>query len=95
MPFLTTAIVNISVNGDKYITMDIIKIDVPAFIRLIELAREDVKNDADLHDLAEIVTRISQKEVVTMKHYKQIVNFMKTQGNEDELAQIRKLGGMT
>jgi len=75
--------------------MDIIKIDVPAFIRLIELAREDVKNDADLHDLAEIVTRISQKEVVTMKHYKQIVNFMKTQGNEDELAQIRKLGGMT
>lgn len=95
MPFLTTAIVNISVNGDKYFTMDIIKIDVPAFIRLIELAREDVKNDADLHDLAEIVTRISQKEVVTMKHYKQIVNFMKTQGNEDELAQIRKLGGMT
>ena len=95
MPFLTTAIDNISVNGDKYITMDIIKIDVPAFIRLIELAREDVKNDADLHDLAEIVTRISQKEVVTMKHYKQIVNFMKTQGNEDELAQIRKLGGMT
>lgn len=95
MPFFTTAIDNISVNGDKYITMDIIKIDVPAFIRLIELAREDVKNDADLHDLAEIVTRISQKEVVTMKHYKQIVNFMKTQGNEDELAQIRKLGGMT
>lgn len=95
MPFFTTAIDNISVNDDKYITMDIIKIDVPAFIRLIELAREDVKNDADLHDLAEIVTRISQKEVVTMKHYKQIVNFMKTQGNEDELAQIRKLGGMT
>lgn len=95
MPFFTTAIDNISVNDDKYFTMDIIKIDVPAFIRLIELAREDVKNDADLHDLAEIVTRISQKEVVTMKHYKQIVNFMKTQGNEDELAQIRKLGGMT
>ena len=72
--------------------MDIIKLDVPTFLRLVELAREEVKNDTDLHDLAEIVTRISQKEVVTMKHYKEIVNFMKTQGT-DELAQIRKLGG--
>jgi hypothetical protein len=74
--------------------MDIIKINVPAFIRLIELAREDVKNDADLHDLAEIVTKISQKEVVTMDHYNDIVKFMKTQGNTDELSQIRKLGGI-
>jgi hypothetical protein len=74
-------------------TMDIIKIDVPTFIRLIELAREDIKNDPDLHDMAEIVTRISQKETVTMKHYKDIVNFIKSQGNTDELDQIRKLGG--
>jgi hypothetical protein len=74
--------------------MDTIKINVPAFIRLIELAREEVKNDADLHDMAEIVTKISQKEgVVTMDHYKTIVNYMKTQGTEDELEQIRKLGG--
>jgi hypothetical protein len=72
--------------------MDIIKLDVPTFLRLVELAREEVKNDTDLHDLAEIVTRISQKEVVTMKHYKEIIDFMKTQGT-DELAQIRKLGG--
>jgi ferritin len=74
--------------------MDIIKINVPAFIRLIELAREEVKNDADLHDLAEIVTKISQEEVVTMDHYQTIVKYMKTQGTTDELAQIRKLGGM-
>ena len=73
--------------------MDTIKINVPAFIRLIELAREEVKNDADLHDLAEIVTKISQQEVVTMDHYQTIVKYMKTQGNTDELAQIRKLGG--
>jgi hypothetical protein len=73
--------------------MDIIKLDVPTFLRLVELAREEVKNDTDLHDLAEIVTRISQKEVVTMKHYKEIIDFMKTQGT-DELAQIRKLGGL-
>jgi hypothetical protein len=74
--------------------MDIIRIDVPTFLRLIELAREDIKNDPDLHDMAEIVTKISKDETVTMKHYKTIVNFMKTQGNTDELDQIRKLGGM-
>jgi len=75
-------------------TMDIIKLNVPAFIRLIELAREEVKNDADLHDMAEIVTKITSKEgVVTMDHYNTIVKYMKTRGTEDELAQIRKLGG--
>ncbi len=74
--------------------MDIIKLNVPAFIRLIELAREEVKNDADLHDMAEIVTKISKaKGVVTMDDYNDIVNYMKTQGQTDELAQIRKLGG--
>lgn len=74
--------------------MDTIKINVPAFIRLIELAREEVKNDADLHDMAEIVVKLSQKEgVVTMDHYNTIVRYMKTQGTEDELDQIRKLGG--
>ena len=31
--------------------MDIIKVDVPTFLRLLELAREDVKQDADLHDI--------------------------------------------
>jgi hypothetical protein len=73
--------------------MDIIKIDVPTFLRLLELAREEIRNDADLHDMAEIVTRLSKKNVITMDDYKTIVNFIKSQGTEDELAQIRKLGG--
>ncbi len=34
---------------------DIVKLDVPLFIRLLELAREEIKDDADIHDLAEIV----------------------------------------
>jgi hypothetical protein len=73
--------------------MDIIKIDVPTFLRLLELAREEIRNDADLHDMAEIVTRLSKKNVITMDDYRTIVNFIKSQGTEDELAQIRKLGG--
>jgi hypothetical protein len=73
--------------------MDTIRIDVPTFLRLLELAREDIRDDADLHDIAEIVTRLSKRDVITMKDYKTIVNFMKTQGTEDELDQIRRLGG--
>jgi len=74
--------------------MDIIKLDVPTFIRLLELAREDIKQDADLHDIGEIVTKLSKKGVVTMDDYNEIVAFMKKQGSEDELAAIRRLGGV-
>lgn len=66
--------------------MDIIKLDVPTFLRLLELAREDVKNDADLHDVAEIVTKMSKQGPVTMQNYDTIVSFMQKQGetaNED------------
>lgn len=60
--------------------MDIVKLDVPLFIRLLELAREDVKQDADLHDLAEAVIQLSQHGPVTMAHYDKIVAFMNKQG---------------
>jgi hypothetical protein len=61
--------------------MDIVKLDVPLFIRLLELAREDVKQDADLHDVAEAVIKLSQQGVVTMADYDQIVGFMQKQGD--------------
>jgi hypothetical protein len=62
--------------------MDIIKVDVPTFLRLLELAREDVKQDTDLHDIAEIVTRMSQDRPVTMADYSDIVAFMQKQGGQ-------------
>lgn len=74
--------------------MDIIKIDVPLFIRLLELAREDVKQDADLHDVAQKVIELSQHKIVTMSDYNDIVGFMKDQGSTDELDRIRTLGGL-
>ena len=75
---------------------DIVKLDVPLFIRLLELAREDVKEDADLHDVAEAVIKLSQDGVATMADYDSIVAFMKQQGGGDnaELERIRKLGGL-
>jgi hypothetical protein len=74
--------------------MDIVKVDVPTFLRLLELAREDVKQDADLHDVAQKVVELSKDRVVTMADYNEIVEFMKKQGSEDELATIRRLGGL-
>jgi hypothetical protein len=74
--------------------MDIIKLDVPLFIRLLELAREEIKDDADIHDVAEIVTKLSQQGVVSMEQYNKIVSFMSKQGDDSELERIRKLSGM-
>jgi len=75
---------------------DVVKLDVPLFIRLLELAREDVKQDADLHDVAEAVIKLSQEGVATMADYDQIVSFMQKQGDPatDEITRIKQLGGM-
>ena len=63
---------------------DIVQLDVPLFIRLLELAREDVKQDADLHDVAEAVIKLSQQGPVTMADYDSIVGFMQKQGKPAE-----------
>jgi hypothetical protein len=74
--------------------MDIIKVDVPTFLRLLELAREEIKQDTDLHDVAEKVAELSRDHVVTMADYNNIIEFMKQQGSTDELDRIRTLGGL-
>jgi hypothetical protein len=75
---------------------DIVKLDVPLFIRLLELAREDVKQDADLHDVAEAVIQLSQEGAATMADYDSIVSFMQKQGASatEEITRIKQLGGM-
>lgn len=72
---------------------DVVRIDVPTFLRLLELAREDIEHDPDLHFIAQKVTELSQDNVVTMRDYQNIIKFMKNKG-EDELATIKRLGGM-
>jgi len=61
---------------------DVIKVDVPTFIRLLELAREDIDNDPDLHDLTEKMVELSHDGVVTMADYDDVVAFMQQQGND-------------
>ena len=64
---------------------DIIKVDVPLFIRLLEYAREDAKTDMDLHDVAENIIRLSETGgVLSMKDYNAIVG-----STEEDLAERR------
>jgi hypothetical protein len=72
---------------------DIIKIDVPLFIRLLEYAREDAKSDMDLHKVAENIIQLSSSGVVLgMQEYQMIV------GDHDELneefSRMQELAGL-
>lgn len=67
---------------------DIVQLDVPLFIRLLELAREEIKGDADIHDLAQRVIELSKSGPIDMAQYDELVSFMKKQGEpaEEEFA---------
>jgi hypothetical protein len=50
--------------------LDVIKMDIPLFIRMLEYAREDAKTDMDLHDVTErAINLASDGRVLTMKDY--------------------------
>ena len=62
---------------------DIVQLDVPLFIRLLELAREEIKDDADIHDLAQKVIELSKNGPIDMASYNELVSFMKQQGSKE------------
>lgn len=65
----------LKIKESPYNPQDVVKIDVPLLIRLLEYAREDAKTDMDLHDLAEkLIQKSSEPEkVLTMKDYDHLV----------------------
>lgn len=53
---------------------DVVHLDVPLFIRLLEFAREDAQADADLHFLADNAIRLSAEgQVLNMEHYNDLI----------------------
>lgn len=57
---------------------DVIKLDVPLLIRLLEYAREDAKTDMDLHNVTEMLIQLSEEgNTLTMDQYDQIVGDQK------------------
>ena len=58
--------------------IDTVTVDVPLLIRLLEYAREDAKTDMDLHNVADMLIKLSkQDEILTMDHYDAIVGDQK------------------
>jgi len=83
---------------------DIIKMNVPLFLRLLELVREEVKDDVPLHTLTEIAVRLSNDHVMSMDDYENILAYMNRDSEnfgsdndeaDEELETIKRLGGMT
>ena len=65
---------------------DIITVDVPLFIRLLEYAREDAQTDMDLHDVAEkIISLASSGKTLTMDDYSSIV------GTPEDIEEIKMM----
>lgn len=57
---------------------DIVKMDIPLLIRLLEYAREDAKTDMDLHNVTEKLIDFSKDgDVLTMDQYDAIVGEQK------------------
>jgi hypothetical protein len=53
---------------------DTVTFDIPLLIRVLELTREDIKSDIDLHRVVERLIQIRNKGVLTMADYRMIAN---------------------
>jgi len=54
---------------------DVVSMDIPLLIRLLEYAREDAQTDMDLHNVTEMLIKLSAEgDVLTMDNYDQIVS---------------------
>lgn len=61
---------------------DTVTVDIPLLIRLLELAREDIKSDMDLHRVVERLIDIRNKGILTMDDYNFIAHIKEEFVNE-------------
>lgn len=58
---------------------DVVKLNIPLLIRLFEFAREDAKNDQDLHWVAErLIAHSTSGKTLTMQDYKALTEYTPT-----------------
>lgn len=62
---------------------DTITMDIPLLIRILELVREDIKTDADLHRVVEKLIDIRNKGTLTMDDYDTVSNIKEQYVPED------------
>ena len=72
---------------------DTVTLDIPLLIRVLELAREDIKSDMDLHRVVEKLINIRNKGMLTMKDYNYIAKIheeVMPQITEEQLDEVAK-----
>lgn len=79
---------------DKTDQIDNVTFDIPLLTRILEFAREDIKDDAQLHDLITNILKLKDQGTLNMDHYDSIINFKQKDQNDIELESILKLAGM-
>lgn len=60
--------------GEETNPTDMITMDIPLFLRMLEYAKEDAKTDMDLHDVTErAIEAMKQHEQLSMDNYNELV----------------------
>ena len=63
---------------------DVIRVNVPAFLRIIELIREEIQDDVPLHRLTEILSRLSKTDTITMEDYEAVYQYTMQNSQQEE-----------
>jgi len=71
---------------------DTVTFDIPLLIRVLELTREKIKSDIDLHKMVERLIQIRRKGILTMNDYKLITRLREEY--KQELNQLMNEDGM-
>jgi hypothetical protein len=84
-------------NFKEYLTektnaKDTVTFDIPLLIRVLELTREKIKSDIDLHKMVERLINLRNKGVLTMNDYKLITRLREEY--KQELNQLMIEDGM-
>ena len=73
---------------------DVITLNIPLMIRMLELAREDVKDDMELHRITERLIDIRDKGVLTMDDYNFIAGLKEELEIDDEMINELRISTM-
>jgi hypothetical protein len=81
---------------------DTVTMDIPLLMRVLEMAREDVKDDMDLHHAVERMLKIKNKPILSMSDYDYIAGkadldqtVKSVTKPEPEMADLKKLAGLS
>lgn len=95
--FIHSAIVNPAkpkLKENEIDKVDSISIDVPLLTRLLELSREEIKSDVELHKILTNIIKLKDQGTLGMDHYAAIKN-IEPDAEKVELESILKLAGLS